>query len=118
MCIRDRDMVMTWTANLTDPNIVFGVQGGNLDNDILVDKIAVLDTTGATPVTDQQITDARNTWLSASTAARAAWTNIMPVGALTTGGGVTTQTITRADYDARRAAGTLDPNVLYMVTAS
>ena len=112
------DMVMTWTANLTDPNIVFGVQGGNLDNDILVDKIAVLDTTGATPVTDQQITDARNTWLSASTAARAAWTNIMPVGALTTGGGVTTQTITRADYDARRAAGTLDPNVLYMVTAS
>ena len=69
-------------------------------------------------VLDQQITDARNTWLSASTAARAAWTNIMPVGALTTGGGVTTQTITRADYDARRAAGTLDPNVLYMVTAS
>ena len=110
------DVVITWTANLTDPSIVFGVQGGFLDNDLLVDRVSVLDTTGATPVTDQQVTDARNAWNTASAAARTAWTNIMPVGALTGGGGVTTQTISRADYDSRRAAGTLDPNVLYMVT--
>ena len=109
------DVVMTWTATLTDPNIVFGVQGGFLDSDLLVDRVSVLDTTGATPVTDQQVTDARNARDTASAAARTAWTNIMPVGSLT-GGGVTTQTISRADYDSRRAAGTLDPNVLYMVT--
>ena len=112
------DVVMTWTATLTDPSIVFGVQGGFLDNDLLVDQVSVLDTTGATPVTDQQITDARNAWDTASAAARTAWENILPVGALTgANGGVTTQTIRRADYDSRRASGTLDPNVLYMVTA-
>ena len=112
------DVVMTWTATLTDPSIVFGVQGGFLDNDLLVDQVSVLDTTGATPVTDQQVTEARNAWDTASAAARTAWENILPVGALTGGGGgVTTQTISRADYDSRRASGTLDPNVLYMVTA-
>ena len=112
------DVVMTWTATLTDPSIVFGVQGGFLDNDLLVDQVSVLDTTGATPVTDQQVTDARNAWDTASAAARTAWENILPVGALTGGGGgVTTHTIRRADYESRRNAGTLDPNVLYMVTA-
>lgn len=112
------DVVMTWTATLTDPNIVFGPQGGFLDSDLLVDRISVLDTTGATPITDQQVADARNAWETASAAARTVWENILPVGALTGGGGgVTTQTISRADYESRRSSGTLDPNVLYMVTA-
>lgn len=112
------DVVMTWTATLTDPNIVFGPQGGFLDSDLLVDRVSVLDTTGATPITDQQVADARNAWDTASAAARTAWENILPVGALTGGGGgVTTQTISRAEYYSRRASGTLDPNVLYMVTA-
>lgn len=111
------DVVMTWTATLTDSNIVFGVQGGFLDSDLLVDRVSVLDTTGATPVTDQQVTDARNAWGTASAAARTAWENILPVGVLAGGGGgVTTQTISRADYESRRAAGTLDPNILYMVS--
>lgn len=113
------DIVGTWTANVTGANIIFGVQGGFLANDLLVDRVSILDTTGATQVTDQQVDDARAAWQTAAAASNAAWRNMMPVGALTgAGGGVTTQTISRVDYEARRAAGTLDPNILYMVSAA
>lgn len=104
------DVVMTWTATLTDPSIVFGVQGGFLDNDLLVDQVSVLDTTGATPVTDQQVTEARNTWVTAATVARTAWAGITPTGTMAA------QPISRADYETLRANGTIDPAVIYMVT--
>lgn len=105
------DVVMTWTATLTDPSIVFGVQGGFLDNDLLVDQVSVLDTTGATPVTDQQVTEARNTWVTAATVARTAWAGITPTGTMAA------QPISRADYETLRANGTIDPAVIYMVTS-
>lgn len=114
------DVSATWTANVTDANIVFGVQGGFMDSDMLVGQVIVADVTNATAPTQAQLTAAKTAYESALLQSRTAWGEFLPPSVTEqapVSSGVTTQTIKRADYEARRAAGTLDPATLYMVTA-
>lgn len=103
-----------WTATTTSTTIVFGTQAGFMDTDVYVENIEIADITDTTDLTPK-VNAARTAYETAHTAALTAWAEVLPEGAATSGG-TTTQVITLADYEAARAAGTLNPATLYMVT--
>lgn len=113
-------VMFEWTAP-ESVDYVVGVQAIFLTSDLQVDgPLRVRDASNLSDMSPA-VAAARLQADQDSAAARDAWSKILPVGSVTapTGGDqiVETVSIDRATYQALQAAGKLQPNVLYLVTA-
>lgn len=107
------DVEIPWTAT-EDAVLRLGPQGSFLTSDLLVDTMVFADVTNAQDLSGP-VAAAKAQWDTDEAAAVSAWSAIMPSTSIGSGGGGAV-TVTRAQYDELVRTGTLDPDVIYLVT--
>lgn len=101
-----------WTSTET-ATLRLGPQAMFLAADLLVEDLEFADVTSVQD-TSATVDAARAKWADADALAVDAWRELMPAGAVGSGGGANMVTMTRAQYEALAVK---DPTIIYMVTA-